>query len=129
MAANRQRGFSIVEVVVAIAVVSMLATAFLSAFSSLLKSSVSGGEISIMESLATSQLERALSGTFQSAVALSGTQSISSVDDAPYSVTFLGQSSVVNTSAVDSGLHVTVVVGTTLCASCVRLSGDTFDVQ
>lgn len=115
--------------VVAIAVLAMLATAFLSAFTSVLKSSVSSGEISIMESLAASQMERALSGTFQSAVALSGTQVTLTVDDAPYSVAFLGKSSVVNAAVVASGLHVTVVVGHTLCASCVSLTGDTFDVQ
>ncbi len=129
MARNSQRGFSIVEVIVAIVVVSMLATAFLSAFSSVLKNSVSTLDINIMEGIASSELDRALSGTFQSAVALSGVPATVVVEGNSYSISYTGRSSVSGVTPLISSLHLTVTVETDACISCVSLSGDTFDVQ
>lgn len=107
----------------------MLATAFLSAFSSVLKNSVSTLDINIMEGIASSELDRALSGTFQSAVALLGTEETVAIDGTPYSVFFSGGSVISGGTPLVSSLHLTVTVETPICISCVSLSGDIFDVQ
>jgi len=126
----RQRGFSLVELIAGIMVLAILATGFLSAFSSVLKNSVSPLQTVAMESIAASQMDRLLSGTFQSAVAVSGSSPQSSVvGDTTYWAAFSVASSVVNGATVASGVHVVVTVSTDNCASCVSLSGDTFDVQ
>jgi prepilin-type N-terminal cleavage/methylation domain-containing protein len=127
----RQQGFSLVELIAGMVVLAILATGFLSAFSVVLKNSVSPLQTVAMESIAASQMDKLLSGTFQSAVAASGTTvSGINVDGTDYWVTVAGQSSVVGGSLVaSSGVHLTVTVSTSQCASCVSLSGDTFDVQ
>ena len=126
---QKQQGFSLVEMIVGIVVLGILATGFLSAFSSVLKTSASPLQLAIMENIAASQMDYLLSGTFQSAIAASGTTVPFNVDSTYYNAAITGQSSVVNTATVASGIHVTVTISTDLCASCVSLSGDTFDVQ
>ncbi len=130
MAANHSkiRGFSLVELVAAIVVVAILATGFLSAFSVVLKSSAPPLQQAIMENIAASQMDRLLSGTFQSAVQTPVSQTFN-VDGTDYFVFYSVQSSVVSSITVNSGVHVGVTVGTANCVSCVSLSGDTFDVQ
>ena len=110
-------------------ILGVLATGFLSAFSSVLRTSTSPLQLVAMENLAASQMDRLLSGTFQSAVAASGTAPIFNVDGTDYWAAITGQSAIVNTATVASGVHLTVTMSTALCASCVSLSGDTFDVQ
>lgn len=110
-------------------VVAILGTAFLSAFSSLLKTSASPMQTAVMESLAAGQLDRALSGSFQSAVAVSGTTIPLNVDGTPYWAVFTGVSSVIGNVTVASGIHLTVTLSADNCVSCVSLSGDSFDVQ
>lgn len=126
-----QRGFSIVEVITAIVVIAVLATGFLSAFSSVLKSSVSPLQLAVMEDLAASEMDRLLSGAFASAVAASSTATRTfSVDGTFYRVNIRGASSVIGGVTLPaSGVHLTVTVSTDLCVSCVALAGDTFDVQ
>ncbi|MFA7239279.1 MAG: type II secretion system protein [Sulfuricellaceae bacterium] len=124
-----QKGFSIVEMIVAIVVIGILATGFISAFSSVLRTSASPLQTAAMEDIAASQMDYLLSGTFQSAVAASGTAPTFTVDGTVYQAVITGQSSVVNTVTMGPGVHITVTVSTELCASCVSLSGDTFDVQ
>lgn len=128
-----QRGFSIVEVITAIVVIAVLVTGFLSAFSSVLKSSVSPLQLAVMEDLAASEMDRLLSGSFLSATHPSGTDFATfNVDGTAYRAIFASQSYAVSTipavSAV-SAMHVTVTIDTDLCASCVSLTGDTFNVQ
>lgn len=125
----KNRGFSLVELIVAIVVIAVLVAGFLSAFSVVLKRSVSPLQANVMESLAASQMDKLLSGSFASAVAASGTTQAFSVDGTNYWAGMAGQSSVVGGSTVASGVHLTVTVSTNLCVSCVSLSGDTFDVQ
>ena len=110
-------------------VLAILATGFISAFSVVLKTSASPLQIATMENIAASQMDNLLSGAFQSAVAASGTTPTFNVDGTSYLAAIAGQSSVVGGTTVASGMHVTVTVSTNLCASCVSLSGDTFDVQ
>lgn len=111
-------------------VLAILATGFLSAFSAVLKNSVSPLQTVAMENIAAGQMDKLLSGTFQSALAVSGSSPQSSVvGDTTYWTAFSVASSVVNGATVASGVHVAVTVSTDLCASCVSLSGDTFDVQ
>jgi len=125
----KQQGFSIIELIAGIVVVAVLATGFISAFSSVLKNSVSPLQTVAMESIAASQMDTLLSGTFQSAVAASGTMPIFNVDGSNYRAAIAGQSSVVGGATVASGLHVTVTMSADNCVSCVSLSGDAFDVQ
>jgi prepilin-type N-terminal cleavage/methylation domain-containing protein len=126
----RQQGFSLVELIAGMIVLAILATGFLSAFSAVLKTSASPLQTAVMENIAASQMDYLLSGTFQSAVVASGTTPKFNVDGTEYWAAIAGQSSVVSGSpAASSGVHLTVTVSTNLCASCVSLSGDTFDVQ
>lgn len=113
----------------AIVVVAILATGFLSAFSVVLKTSASPLQLNVMESLAASEMDRLLSGTFQSALAASGSSATFKIDGTDYWAAIAGQSSVVGSVPVASGVHLTVTVSTGLCVSCVSLSGDTFNVQ
>jgi prepilin-type N-terminal cleavage/methylation domain-containing protein len=125
-----QRGFSIIEVISAIVVIAVLTTGFLSAFSSVLKNSVSPLQLAIMEDLAASEMDRLLSGSFESAVAASSPVAKTfRIDGTPYRVSIRGASSVVANVPVASGVHLTLTVSTDLCVSCVSLAGDTFDVQ
>lgn len=125
-----QRGFSIVEVITAIVVIAVLVTGFLSAFSSVLKNSVSPLQLAVMEDLAASEMDRLLSGTFASATHPSATVPATlNVDGTQYRAAFTVQSSVISGVAVSSGVHVTVTISADLCVSCVALAGDTFDVQ
>lgn len=122
-----QRGFSIVEVITAIVVIAVLVTGFLSAFSSVLKNSVSPLQLAVMEDLAASEMDRLLSGSYMSAVAASSTApAIFNVDGTTYRAVFASNSYVVSTV---SAMHVAVTISTDLCVSCVSLAGDTFDVQ
>lgn len=127
---KKQLGFSLIELIAGIVILGVLATGFLSAFSSVLRTSASPLQLVAMENIAASQMDRLLSGTFQSAVAASGTAPTFNVDGTNYWAVIAGQSSVVDTSTtVASGVHLSVTMSTALCASCVSLSGDTFDVQ
>lgn len=145
---DSQRGFSLIEMAVAIVVLAILATAFISAFSSVMRTSASPLQTSVMEDIAASQLDYLLSGSFQSAVAassftipISGGFDYWAVISGQYSVVSeatvtSGQYSVVSGTTVTSGIHLTVNVYSdadtakaNLCMSCVSLSGDTFDVQ
>lgn len=143
MNSNSPKGFSLIELVVAIAVAGILATAFISAFSTVLRTSTSPQDLAL-ESIVAGKMDELLSGSFQSAVAASGTCAMFSVnattplscfpDDhsfSYYSMVITGQSSVVSGITINSGVHLTVTAGANfLCASCVgSLSGDTFDVQ
>ena len=114
--------------IVGIAVLAILATGFLSAFYSVLSTSSSPLQTVVMENVAASQMDKLLSGTFQSAVAASSVTPASSiVDGTVYWAYTTGQSSVVSALAVvttvPSGVHLTVTV------SNVSLSGDSFDVH
>lgn len=127
---RRQCGLSIIELILAIVVIAVLATGFLSAFSSVLKNSVSPIQLASMESLAASEMDRLLSGSFASAIHPSGTApSTFNIDGTQYLAAFTVQSSVISSMAVSSGVHVTVTISADLCESCVSLAGDTFNVE
>lgn len=124
----RQLGFSLVELITAIAVIAVLATGFFSAFSIVLKNTVSPLQLPVMENIAATQMDYLLAGTFQSAVYAPVSRTFN-VDGTDYFAYFAVQSSVIAGQAVASGVHVRVTVDTANCASCVSLYGDTFDVQ
>lgn len=126
---QKQRGFSLIEMIAGIVIVAILSVGFLSAFSSVLRTSVSPLQIAVMEGLAAGKMDELLSGPFSKAVAASGTAPQFIVDGTNYWVNIQGQSSVVSGVTYAASLHLTVTVNTDLCQSCVALSGDTFNVQ
>lgn len=129
MAANREknRGFTLIELVVGIVVLAVLATGFLSAFSAVMKTSVSPLQIAAMEDIAASQMNYLLFGTFQSAVNASGTIPFN-VDGTEYFATF--ESSAISGVSVASGVHVGVTVSCHTCGGQkAALYGDSYDVQ
>lgn len=112
-----------------IVIVAILSVGFLSAFSSVLRTSASPSQIVVMEGIAAGKMDELLSGPFSNAVAASGVPQTFIVDGTNYWVNIQGQSSVVSGATYANSLHLTVTVNTALCASCVSLSGDTFNVQ
>ncbi len=126
---RRQLGFSLVELVVGIVVLAVIATGFFSAFSSVMKNTTSPLQVVAMENIASGQMDYLLSGSFQSAVAASGTAPTFNVDGTAYWAAIAGESSIVGGVSVASGVHLTVTVSAAFCASCVTLTGDSFDVQ
>lgn len=124
---DSQQGFSIVEMVVAIVVIGILATGFISAFSSVLRTSASPLQTSAMEYIAASQMDKVLSGSFLSAVNAPAYNETVNVDGTDYFAVF--QSALITGVTADSGVHVTVTISTELCASCVALFWDAFNVK
>ena len=112
-----------------IVILAILATGFLSAFSSVLRTSASPLQIAVMEGIAAGKMDELLSGPFSNAVAASGTAPQFTVDGTTYWANIQGQSSIVAGTMYLNSIHLTVTVSTNLCQSCVALSGDTFNVQ
>lgn len=115
--------------IVGIVVLGVLAVGFLSAFSSVLKTGASPLQTVVMEGIAAGKMDELLSNTFVTARNASGTAPQFTVDGTNYWVNIQGRSSVVSGVTFANGLHLTVTVNTAACASCVSLSGDTFNVQ
>jgi len=129
LAANREknRGFTLIELVVGIVVLAVLATGFLSAFSAVMKNSVSPLQIAVMEDVAASQMNYLLSGTFQSAVNVSASDTFN-IDGTNYLAVF--ESSAISGVPVTSGIHVGVTVSCDACGGQkAALYGDSYDVQ
>lgn len=115
-----QRGFSLVELIAAIMVIAVLATGFLSAFSVVLKNSAPPLQIGLMEHITASQLDRVLSGTYQSALALPASASITA-GGTEYVTEFAS-------SVVASGVHVSVTTTCNGCSQSSVMSGDVYDI-
>ena len=122
---KNQHGFSLVEVVSAIVILAILATGFLSAFSVVLKNSASPLQIGLMEEIAATQLDKVLSGTFQSAVAVPASATVN-IDGTNFYTAF---SSVPVASVPSSAVHVTVSVSCNGCTPGPSLSGDVYDIR
>lgn len=123
---TRQQGFSLAEVVVAIVVVAMLATAFLSAFSVVLRNSATPVQTALMEDIVAAQLDQVLSGTFQSAVAIPASATVN-VGGTIYTAAF--SSALVDALPTASAVHVTVTVWCDSCMASSTLSGDVYAIR
>lgn len=123
---KRQQGFSLAEVVVAMVVVAMLATAFLSAFSVVLRNSASPMQTALMEDVVAGQLDQVLSGTFQSAVAIPASATVN-VGGTIYTAAF--SSALVDALPAASAVHVTVTVWCDSCMASSTLSGDVYAIH
>jgi len=121
-----QRGFSLVEVVVAIVAIATLAPAFVSVLRLSVESGVKMQQAAIMENIAASQLDKVQSGLF-TAACTSSTVTVG-VDIYTYTVTC----SASGTPAA-GGRHVVVSV---TCPNCsifgvpktISLAGDAYDI-
>ncbi|MBS4099547.1 MAG: prepilin-type N-terminal cleavage/methylation domain-containing protein [Sulfuricella sp.] len=123
MVADRknQYGFSLIEVVVAIVALTMLTTAFLSAFSSVLKSSPSPLQLILMEQIAAARLDSVMRLPVQSAIATAPVSTVT-VEGTDYTITFT--SSVFPNSAAPVSANIAATVTCNGCTSNTSLTGD-----
>jgi prepilin-type N-terminal cleavage/methylation domain-containing protein len=118
---DRPRGFSLIEVIIAIVAISILVTAFIPVFTIVTKGSVSSQQTATMENIAASNLDKFLTSAYSTACT-------NPADVTLANTTYSTNLSCTSNSPMTGGKHIVVTISCSGCSS-VSLAGDAYDIQ